>query len=118
MACNSALFIKLFCVGLLGLLILAPHAEAVIQCGTVFQKLGKCLSYISGGALDPACCQGISSLKAQAASKPDRQAVCGCLKQIAAANPAAAAKGTGLLKACKVSIPYALNPKIDCAKVN
>ncbi|CAI9112887.1 OLC1v1013390C1 [Oldenlandia corymbosa var. corymbosa] len=118
MATNSALLIKLFCVGLLGLLILAPHAEAAMTCGTVISSLAPCLTYIQGGPLNPACCSGISSLKNQASTKPDRQAVCTCLKQVAAANPGAASKGAGLLKACKVSIPYALNPKINCASVN
>ncbi|CAI9112891.1 OLC1v1013394C1 [Oldenlandia corymbosa var. corymbosa] len=117
MASNSALLIKLFCMGLLGLLILAPHAEAAISCGTVASSLAPCLSYIGGQPLNPKCCFNIKALKAAAATKADRQVVCGCLKGLAG-NKQAVAKAPGLLKQCGVSIPYALNPKINCATVN
>ncbi|CAI9112889.1 OLC1v1013392C1 [Oldenlandia corymbosa var. corymbosa] len=115
MGSKSTLLIKLFCVILLGLLILAPHAEAVIGCGTVNNILMPCTLYIRGGPLTRICCSNIKALKASAATKADRQAVCRCLERIAKAK--VLARAPRILRQCGVSIPYALNPNINCATI-
>ncbi|CAI9112886.1 OLC1v1013389C1 [Oldenlandia corymbosa var. corymbosa] len=122
MASSSSLNFKLiFYVGLvLGLLLVqqAPWAEAVIGCNTVYSSLSPCLGYISGGPLSPGCCPGIKGLYQQAYTKPDRQAICGCLKSLAASYSSRIGKAKEILNLCKVKLPYQLSPNIDCSKVN
>jgi len=104
----------------LGLVVVAPEAEAAITCGQVTQSLIPCANYLQSGGTMPisqACCSGVKGLNSAAKSTPDRQAVCNCLKEIANAYPAAnfglAASVPGK---CGVNIPYKIDPSIDCSK--
>jgi len=48
--------------------------------------LAPCIAYLRGGAgPSPACCAGVKRLNGAAATTPDRQAACNCLKQAAGA---------------------------------
>ncbi|KAL3512665.1 hypothetical protein ACH5RR_025382 [Cinchona calisaya] len=117
---GSSAILKLLCVGLMGLVLLAPQGEAVISCSTVYSSLYPCLGYVMGtGPLDPKCCTGIKSLLAQAKTKEDRQSVCNCLKSLASSSSGNAnfGKAQSLPGKCGVSLPYKISPSIDCSKV-
>ena len=104
----------------MGLVVVAPEAEATITCGQVTQSLLPCVDYLrSGGTvvISPACCGGVRALNSAAKATTDRQAVCRCLKQIASAVPSANfAVAASVPGKCGVNIPYKLDPSTDCSK--
>lgn len=109
-------------VVVMSLMLVAHEAEAVLNCNQVTSSLVSCVQYLQSGgamAIAPACCAGIRSLNAAAQSTPDRQTVCGCLKNAASRFPAL---NIGLAASipgkCGVNIPYKLDPNTDCAKVH
>ncbi|XP_051131039.1 non-specific lipid-transfer protein 1-like [Andrographis paniculata] len=98
-------------------------AEAAMQCETVANDLSPCISFVmngNGGGAPPAgCCEGVRSLYRQASSTADRQAVCSCLKSVAAsATQAMIANAAALPGKCGVSIPYKISPNTDCSTVH
>ncbi|CAA6669253.1 unnamed protein product [Spirodela intermedia] len=97
------------------LLVAAPCVNAAITCGRVASLLGPCNPYLRGTvpSPSPACCAGVRTLKSLANTKPDRQAVCNCLKRLAAGVNIARARA--LPGRCGVSIPYTISPTINCA---
>jgi hypothetical protein len=108
---------KVACVVLLMCMILAPISEAAITCGTVTSNVAQCIPYLKGTVPSPsaACCAGVRRLNAAAATKPDRQAACNCLKSAAGAiyglnNNIAA----GLPGKCGVNIPYKISTSTNC----
>ncbi|AES87466.2 Lipid transfer protein [Medicago truncatula] len=110
---------KVACVVLMMCMIVAPMADAAISCGTVTSALGPCIGYLKGGpGPSPACCGGVKRLNGAAATTPDRQAACNCLKQAAGAisglNTAAASALPGK---CGVNIPYKISTSTNCATV-
>ncbi|KAI9153347.1 hypothetical protein LWI28_009937 [Acer negundo] len=111
--------LKLVCALVACMLVVAPMAQAAVTCGTVTSSVAPCIGYLRGsGALPPACCSGIKSLNAAAATTADRQTACRCLqnaaKQISGLNLNLAA---GLPGKCGVNIPYKISPSTDCSKV-
>ncbi|CAK8575164.1 unnamed protein product [Lathyrus sativus] len=114
--------LKLACVVLvICMVVIAPMAEAALTCGTVTSDMTPCLAYLEGpntASPPPACCAGVKKLLSAAASTPDRQAACNCLKSAAGAisnlNPNNAAVLPGK---CGVSIPYKISTSTNCNTV-
>lgn len=100
-------------------LVVAAPATAAVTCGQVAMSVSGCFSYIRGQApLTNTCCDGVRRLNTIAATTPDRQATCGCLKNFSrnfgnALNPALV---SGLPARCGVSVPYPISTKTDCSK--
>ncbi|KAL4189952.1 hypothetical protein AMTRI_Chr08g168040 [Amborella trichopoda] len=94
-------------------------ADGAVSCNSVFSYLGPCVPYLRvGGKVPTACCGGIKSVNGMAKTTPDRQAVCGCLKQaVTGIRGINYSLAQGLPKACGVSIPYTLSPSTDCSKI-
>ncbi|XP_074313775.1 non-specific lipid-transfer protein 1-like [Silene latifolia] len=119
MAINMNHTITLAIIGIL-LLSVAPWTDGALTCGAVAQSLVPCLNYFRGGGIGsvpPGCCNGIRSLNNNARTTPDRQTVCGCLKEAANSlrniNIGLAAS---IPPKCGVNIPYKLDPATDCSK--
>ncbi|KAH7842734.1 hypothetical protein Vadar_008546 [Vaccinium darrowii] len=102
------------------MVVVAPHSEAAITCGTVVSTLAPCISYLKsgGGAVPAGCCNGIRSLNGAAKTTPDRQTACKCIKSaaggISGINYSLASSLPGK---CGVNLPYKISPSIDCTKV-
>lgn len=108
--------LKVACVMVVCMLVAAPAAEA-ITCGQVASSVSSCINYLrSGGALPPACCNGIRGLNNAARTTPDRQNVCSCL--ISASRNLRINYGiaAGLPGKCGVNIPYKISPTTDCSR--
>ncbi|KAL9274939.1 Non-specific lipid-transfer protein-like protein [Drosera capensis] len=98
----------------------APGAEAALSCNSVIQGLFPCLGWIQGGGVGGPpgqCCSGIQTLYRAAATTPDRQTVCGCLKNLAASYPGFVGTAAGLPGKCGVRIPYKISTSTDCSKI-
>ncbi|KAL2500304.1 Non-specific lipid-transfer protein 6 [Forsythia ovata] len=111
--------VKILCMLLVGMVVVAPISEAAISCGTVANTLAPCLNYVlNGGVVPTDCCNGISSLYNTVETTPDRRAVCSCLKSVAGSASAATFNNAASLpNKCGISIPYKLSPSIDCSKI-
>ncbi|KAK4268466.1 hypothetical protein QN277_025121 [Acacia crassicarpa] len=115
----AAPMMKVACmVVLCVVLVAAPMAEA-ITCGQVTGNLAPCLAYLqNGGAPAPACCNGIRGLLGSARTTADKQAVCNCLKsaagQLRGLNPKNAENLPGQ---CRVNIPYKISTSTNCATI-
>ncbi|KAH6788135.1 hypothetical protein C2S52_007687 [Perilla frutescens var. hirtella] len=96
----------------------ARHGEAAISCGQVLSTVSPCLGYLQGGgAVAPPCCDGVKSLNSAAATTPDRQDVCGCIKTLAPGVGAKAEFINSLPAKCGITFPYVYSPSMDCSKV-
>uniref|UniRef100_A0A7N0UZL2 Non-specific lipid-transfer protein n=1 Tax=Kalanchoe fedtschenkoi TaxID=63787 RepID=A0A7N0UZL2_KALFE len=100
---------------------LAAYASAAgITCSQVAASLGPCINFAKGtGGTPPApCCAGIRRLNSMAATTPDRQATCRCLKSLAGSisgiNFGLVAK---VPSECGVNVPYKISPSTDCNSV-
>ncbi|XP_031120213.1 non-specific lipid-transfer protein 1-like [Ipomoea triloba] len=106
---------------MVGVVTLTPHsAEAQMSCNSVFSSLYPCLNFVMrGDVMSPSCCSGVKSLYGAAKSTADRRSVCSCLKGVASnANPAQVGRAASLPSKCGLSVPYKINPQLDCSKVN
>ncbi|XP_047333523.1 non-specific lipid-transfer protein 1-like [Impatiens glandulifera] len=105
------------CLIVMCMVVSAPHAQAAITCGSVVSAISSCLDYArGGGVIPPICCTGVKNLYRNAATTPDRQTVCTCLKKLtgsATSYPYA----SEIPGKCGVSIPYKISPSTDCAKL-
>jgi hypothetical protein len=107
---------KVACVVLAMCMIFEPISEAALSCGTVTSNVAPCIGYVKGGpGPSQACCAGVKRLNAAAATTPDRQTACNCLKSAAGAisgldNNIAA----GLPSKCGVNIPYKISTSTNC----
>ncbi|KAL1544863.1 non-specific lipid-transfer protein 1-like [Salvia divinorum] len=103
---------------LMSAVLIAAVAEAEISCGTVLNHISVCIPYVTNKGPIGKCCDGVKTLNEAAKTTPDRQAVCGCLKNMATAYPGIDYdKTAGLPKECGVDVPYIISPDIDCSKV-
>ncbi|XP_059654204.1 non-specific lipid-transfer protein-like [Cornus florida] len=91
------------------------------SCPTVVNKLTPCLTYIKGGT-NPSknCCKGAKDLNDLAKAKPDRVAICNCIKQILPAigsyDPSRIAS---LPKKCNLSINLPpIDKNYDCSTIS
>jgi hypothetical protein len=108
---------KVACVVLLMCMVVAPMAEAGISCGTVNGALAQCIPYLKGTVPGPseACCAGVKRLNAAAATTPDRQTACNCLKNAAGAISGLNTNNAGALPGkCGVNIPYKISTSTNC----
>ncbi|KAL3533682.1 hypothetical protein ACH5RR_007203 [Cinchona calisaya] len=111
----------LVCLVLVCMVVIAPHAKAVISCGQVASYLGPCIPYVTkGGTIPPGCCSGIASLNNAAQTPADRKAACSCLKSLAQSLGKAIQPGlaAGLPSKCGVSVPYPISPNTDCSNTS
>ncbi|GFY95962.1 hypothetical protein Acr_11g0002680 [Actinidia rufa] len=75
-------------LGFLAVLFLVsrPAMAAAPSCTKVITELLPCLSYLKlvpsdkGDGPSPACCAGVEDLYDEGKSKPDREAICECIK--------------------------------------
>ncbi|XP_058732924.1 non-specific lipid-transfer protein 1-like [Vicia villosa] len=118
---NSMLLVKATCLAMIMCMILGlPQTLAALTCLQVDAKLAPCIPYVtgSGGAVPQPCCDGITALNNQAATKNDRQAACKCIEKAAKALPGLNVDALfGLPSKCGVKLPYNLGPSIDCNKI-
>ncbi|KAL2899902.1 IWF1': Non-specific lipid-transfer protein [Bienertia sinuspersici] len=117
----SSALVKLACAVILCVVVVAPHAEAAMNCGIVSSNVAQCISYLNGRMRAPSgpCCGGIKRLKSMASTPAARRVACGCLKSAAGTIKGIDFnKASGLPGRCGVSIPYAINPRTDCSRVN
>ncbi|XP_020234096.1 non-specific lipid-transfer protein 1 [Cajanus cajan] len=103
---------------------IVPKAQGDVTCGQVVNNLTPCISYVVyGGATVPSqCCNGIKNLYSLAQTKPDRQAVCNCIKGSVRNSGFTYSNfnlnlAAGLPKKCGVNIPYQISPNTDCSRV-
>ncbi|CAK9143825.1 unnamed protein product [Ilex paraguariensis] len=114
-----AMLMKVACVVLVFMVVVAPHEVGALTCGQIQAGLAPCLGYLRGGnVVPPKCCDGIRALNSEAKTTADRQAACRCLqsaaKSISGIN---LGKAAGLPGRCGVNIPYKISPSTDCSKV-
>ncbi|KAL2337599.1 hypothetical protein Fmac_012045 [Flemingia macrophylla] len=100
-----------------------PKAQGAVTCGQVVNNLTPCISYVVyGGATVPAqCCNGIRNLYGLAQTKPDRQAVCNCIKDSVRNSGFTYSNfnlnlAANLPQKCGVNIPYQISPNTDCSR--
>ncbi|CAN1166205.1 Non-specific lipid-transfer protein [Linum perenne] len=108
------------CVALMVVMVATSQvASAAVSCGMVTSSVGPCISYVMGnGPLTPGCCSGVKSLNAAAASTPDRQTACRCLKSTTASIPGINyGLASGLPGKCGVNVGYPISPSVDCNTV-
>ncbi|KAL6568760.1 tyrosine protein phosphatase [Orobanche minor] len=116
-----AILFKSICAALIAAVLVAaaaPPTQAAMSCGTVVSSLTPCLKYVTNQGPLGGCCGGVTSLYKAARSTPDRQVICGCLKNLArSSGNFNLGKAAGLPKQCGVNIPYKIDPSTDCRKV-
>ncbi|EEF33672.1 Nonspecific lipid-transfer protein precursor, putative [Ricinus communis] len=112
----ATITVKLISFLVLCLVVAMPMTTEAITCGQVVSGLSSCLSYLrSGGAVPPACCNGVRGLNSAAKTTADRQQVCECLKSAAAGINLSNA--SSLPGKCNVNIPYKISPSTDCKSI-
>ncbi|CAI8600672.1 unnamed protein product [Vicia faba] len=118
---SSILLMKITCMTMMMCMILGlPQTLAALTCSQVETKLAPCVAYVTGivDAVPQPCCDGIKSLKNEAATKADRQIACRCIKKAAKALPGLNMDAlVGLPSKCGVDLPYNLGPSTDCDKI-
>ncbi|KAL7602392.1 hypothetical protein Lser_V15G25857 [Lactuca serriola] len=89
----------------------------VVTCQMVVSSIKPCVGYLTiGGPPPPSCCNGVTYLNKAAATTPDRQTACKCLKQAATMVPGLNLDAAASLPVkCGVYIPYEISPDTDCA---
>ncbi|KAL5806734.1 hypothetical protein ACOSQ4_029467 [Xanthoceras sorbifolium] len=107
------------CVVVMCMLMGVPVAQAALTCGQVTSNLGPCIPYLKAGGMVPsACCSGIKNLNGAAATTPDRQQACKCLKSVASSISGINYNlASGLPGKCGVNVPYKISPTTDCNSV-
>ncbi|KAL2478696.1 Non-specific lipid-transfer protein 4 [Forsythia ovata] len=103
------------------LLVLRPATAAAPPCTTVNAKLSSCLSYIDGhSTLPPSdCCAGVKEILGQATSKPDKIAICNCIKSALAnlGTDVEPGRVSNLPKQCGMSVSLPpITKDYDCSK--
>ncbi|KNA20467.1 hypothetical protein SOVF_052140 [Spinacia oleracea] len=116
----SSANLRLLCAVFVCVIVVAPHAEAAINCGVVSQTLAPCLGFLENGQGPPAaCCDGVKTLKKLATTTEDKRTACRCIKSTAAAIPGIKqTNSVALPLKCGVSIPGDVGPKTDCSQIN
>ncbi|CAI9758843.1 unnamed protein product [Fraxinus pennsylvanica] len=115
----SIAVVKIMCLVLVGMVVVAPYSEAAISCNMVATSLAPCLNYVlSGGAVPTACCNGISSLYNSLKTTWLAVWQTRTLKSVAGSASATSFKNAASLPSkCGLNIPYKLSPSVDCSKI-
>ncbi|CAN6575990.1 unnamed protein product [Malus baccata var. baccata] len=100
-------------------LCMAVSVVHAITCGQVTSNLAPCIGYArSGGAVPPACCNGIRTINGLAKTTADRQTTCNCLKSLSGSISGVNLNNVaGLPGKCGVNVPYKISPSTNCATV-
>ncbi|XP_041996634.1 non-specific lipid-transfer protein 1-like [Salvia splendens] len=110
--------IKVVCLVVIVVVAAVVTAEGAISCGQVMSSVSPCLAYLQGsGPVAASCCDGVKNLNKAAATTPDRQAVCGCIKSLAPTVGAKPDLINSLISKCGVALPYRYSPSMDCSKI-
>ncbi|XP_073113106.1 non-specific lipid-transfer protein A-like [Elaeis guineensis] len=91
-----------------------------LNCVDVNLCLTPCIAYLTGqeAAPAPACCQGVTKLKALAATTSDRRLACNCMKQAASHFQNIDDDAVGNLpKKCGTPLPFPINKEVDCSRI-
>ncbi|CAL0324776.1 unnamed protein product [Lupinus luteus] len=104
---------------ILGLLDGTSNASQIndITCGEVGPLLLPCVPFLQGsgtGQPSTSCCSGPKSIFDRATSTQNRRAFCECFKQAAPIIGLNPGRSKQLPKLCNISLPFNLDPKIDC----
>ncbi|CAH9140665.1 unnamed protein product [Cuscuta epithymum] len=113
----SIKLLQILCTILI-IIMASASATAGIPCSNVVPKVFPCSGYLIGGDSSPseACCGGAQDLDAQAAaSRPDRQAICGCLQAAAAVFPIDVEKAATLNDSCHLKNKIPIDLSVDCS---
>ncbi|KAI6692132.1 hypothetical protein NL676_019842 [Syzygium grande] len=96
-----------------------PVSQSVISCSDVLKDLRPCVSYLKSGSgmPPPACCAGVSALANAATSSADKKAACACIKNAAQKMNPNQQLAQALPANCKITLPVAVSPNVDCSKV-
>nr|XP_043610943.1 non-specific lipid-transfer protein Lac s 1-like [Erigeron canadensis] len=115
----AGMLMKIACMVVACMVVLAPYGEAIITCGQVTSNLLPCLNYLrNGGQVPTNCCAGVRSVKRAARTRPDRQNACKCIKSACKDYPGIIEANAAILpKKCSVKIPYHIQYSIDCSKI-
>ena len=116
----SSSFVKIACVVVIAMVVVAAPVAEALTCGAVSGSLAPCINYAKSGvgAVPGACCTGIKNVNGMARTSKDRQDACRCLQ-----SAATAIKGlklnvvAGLPSKCGVNIPYKISPSTNCNTV-
>ncbi|KAH9668415.1 non-specific lipid-transfer protein 1 [Citrus sinensis] len=94
------------------------NVATAITCEQVTIWLTPCISYgVLGGAVQPACCEGIRALNAASKTTEDRRTQCNCVKEGAARIPGLDYDRVNMLPdICRSKCPYKLTHDLDCSK--
>ncbi|KAI4295975.1 hypothetical protein L6164_035968 [Bauhinia variegata] len=114
-----------FCViSVMAMGLLATLSNAIeineISCTQALVELLPCKDYLMGSGPDQppvACCQNAQALYQQATSTQIRRDLCNCLKNAAAQMGVNVDRAKNLAPACGISLPFPIDPKIDCNTV-
>lgn len=119
----ASLSTRIFFIMSLVCLALGPMAQGEMTCGQVVSNLTPCISYVvyGGTNVPEQCCNGIRNLYGMAQTKPDRQAVCNCIKNAVRNSGFTYSHfnlnlAANLPKNCGVNIPYQISPDTDCTR--
>uniref|UniRef100_A0A803MHX6 Non-specific lipid-transfer protein n=1 Tax=Chenopodium quinoa TaxID=63459 RepID=A0A803MHX6_CHEQI len=114
----SSAILRVLCAVIVCIMVIAPYAEAAINCGMVSQHLAPCIGFLENGqGPTAACCTGVRALKTEATTTQDKRTACRCMKSAATAFPAINQKNVAALpNKCGVSIPGAVGPQTDCSQ--
>ncbi|CAL0324629.1 unnamed protein product [Lupinus luteus] len=111
--------IKVACVVLMCMAVVAAPIAQAITCGQVVRNVSPCINYLrSGGAVSAACCGGVKGILSSATTTTDKQTVCNCLKSSVNAIPGYNdANAAALAGKCGVNIPYKISTSTNCATI-
>ncbi|XP_055829157.1 non-specific lipid-transfer protein 3-like [Solanum dulcamara] len=96
-------------------------ANAEVECTDVMTKLMPCQGFIMSGDSSPSvdCCSGAQTIDKQftASDKPDREAICSCLKTAAQFPTINLEKAAMLPALCNLTTKISFDPNVDCSTV-
>ena len=103
----------------LAVVFLAAPAAA-ITCSDVIKDLRPCINYLRSGSGAPPspCCDGASSLASAATTTADKQTACNCLKSAAKSISLKPELAKALPGNCGITLPFQVDPNVDCSKVS
>ncbi|XP_019175614.1 PREDICTED: non-specific lipid-transfer protein 2B-like [Ipomoea nil] len=116
-----AISAKLYLTVLVLLFVAGGSVEAQVTCDTVNSDLGPCVPYVIAGignGPSSDCCDGLNSLLSAAATQPDRQTACSCLKSLATfISDEQLARAASIPDQCGANIPFTISRDVDCSAV-
>ena len=93
--------------------------EASITCYQTVNDLDPCIGYLIGPTRakpPPACCDGLKTLMASAATKEDKEEACKCIKAATQIIITNYQNAQDLPKYCNIHLPFNITQEMDCSK--